>query len=544
MKKIYFLETKRAESNFRKKFIKQFKNFIKLLIKFLIKKNKPISNSFVRTLYYDSSQCDFILLKVCCKKVIEEMVVNGNIEQPELIFSKNSVSYYKCEKALFEPWENILSFSNKYKVKSVSIFPGFYNILKKNDFCPLLNGNYKIRKLGKHEKLLIETSFEKNVFNNSYDLALSYIINSFNNYKSSKFSGTFFTCYDLTNKSYRLNSWVWTSGIVIKLLCKDYEETSKEHCLNLALKSGEYFLKNQVKNGLNEGAFMVRWDISKDSPIGIIPWLAPNDSAFLAANGLMSLYYTTKEEKYLDASIKVGEWIIREGMERDGHLYLGFRLDYNKWEKSKLYVDAGFTATLFEELFKASGNKKWADVLKLFIDDFINKLYVEKGYFYKTWEKSNKIEKNIFARGQAWALDGLLSAYSVLKNKKYLDIILTIAKYLIKNQNKNGSWHYLINFKFSGECAKATPIIAYHLLRIYEILPDYSIIFAVKKALNWCYNHQYLNNISDENTAGGIHSQTLEGAITSIRDVDTIFTYSVAYYLLALKKIKELKIAI
>ncbi len=521
-----------------------------IVLKRFLKKNilsrrcHSITNSLPVPLYYNPAACDFVVMKIHGRNINDvELFVNGRPISSRCLALERNIVYLVCEKGPFEPWENILSFPGLYKISCVSLYPGFKASSEISDFCPLFSGNYKLKTM--EGRIIKEFHFEQveneNIPEETDKRALEYILRSFNDFDGSRFKGTFLPAFDLTYKTYRLNSWIWISGIVIKLLCKVYQDTGVEKYHSLAIQCGEYILKNQISKGPNKGAFMVRWDIGVDSPIGIIPWLAPNDAAFLATHGLLSLYNLTHDESYLNSAFDVGHWILNQGMEPSGQLYVGFRLDRNEWDKSRLYVDAGFTAILFEALYNLTKEKKWKDALKIFIDFFIQKFYVDEGFFYKTWFDSGKMDRNIFARGQAWALDGLISAFSLFEDKKYLDVILKVARYLVKKQNSNGSWNYFLNFRLLGECAKATPIIAYHLLRIYEICFEEEILLSAQEALIWCRNHQIESNHKVKQARGGIHSFTYEGASSSMREVDTIFTYSVAYYLLALERLKHIQ---
>jgi lantibiotic modifying enzyme len=286
-----------------------------------------------------------------------------------------------------------------------------------------------------------------------------------------------------------------------------------------------------VRDGEESGGFMVRWDYWEDSPIGVVPWLAPNDSAFIGSYALLPIYKETANEVYLKSAIEIGEWIIRRGIDSNGRIYPGFRLDKKTWERDWLYVDAGFTMTIFYVLWKVTHDEKWKHYLRLITEDFIRRFYSPQGYFYSRWESPNFRAKNIFTRGQAWALDGMIAAYLGLNNSRYLEIALHCSKFLIDRQNQDGSWNYQCN-RFTGPCNKATPILAYHFLRLYKICGDKTLKQAARHALDWCEKNQYRG--SDSRALGGIHARNDEGCIVGVRGVDNIFAYANAYYIMAL----------
>ena len=56
----------------------------------------------------------------------------------------------------------------------------------------------------------------------------------------------------------------------------------------------------------------------------------------------------------------------------------------------------------------------------------------------------------MFARGQAWALEGLIPAYRVLKNKELYDVINDTVDMLIQSQSECGAWHYNLTKPLMG----------------------------------------------------------------------------------------------
>lgn len=514
-----------VDANKRVHALDKLKHLIKHLIK-IIKRNKV---HFFPSLYYDPAKCDFILIKIDGKP--ENFSINGVASNYDVIKGTN---FLKFNTDNFEPWENIV-FTNSF-VKKLSLHPGFYVDMEREIELPIGHQNFKIRSTGGRYEQDISTKKLKWYDNPSWN----YIFNARNTCIGSRFYNTFFSAYDLDNKTYRLNSWVWSSAIVVKALLEEYALTKKDEYLKIAKETGDALLRFQKQDGPEAGGITVRWDVWQDSPIGIVPWLAPNDSAIIGSYAFLPLYQETKDNKYIQAAIRIGDWIIKSGMTKAGRLYVGYREDLGVWDRSWLYVDAGFTGTLFEGLYEFTGEVKWKKTLKLFIDDFIKLFWCDDGYFYKHWYYPNQMVRNIFARGQGWVLDGLISAYKVLKEEKYLEKILACAGYLVEHQNENGSWNYLLNIKDSGECNKGTPIIAYHLLRLSDFTKNSEKYYnSAKKAIEWCEANQYER--SDSNAVGGIHAYNIEGCIVGVKNTDTIFTYSNAYYILACNLLRRIK---
>ncbi len=480
-----------------------------------------LTNLFFPALKFDPVHCDSIVLLIKGANKFDlnkELFVNGKSTPFSILKQTGPDLWLLAGKEPFEPWENVVAFeAGVNRLSELRIYPSFKKDPRK------LQGPDRHPLTGRPTE--------------SKTLALQFIKNSLNSSKHSSFSGIFYPAYDLDHHTYRLPSWTWCSAEAIKDLLEEYRISSEKPFLSLAESSTQNLLKFQVKDGEEQGGFMVRWDYWEDSPIGIVPWLAPNDSAFIGSYALLPMYVETGNKVYLESAIQIGEWIIRRGIDQNGRIYGGFRLDTKTWEKDWLYVDAGFTMTIFYGLWKVTHDERWRHYLRLITEDFINRFFSPKGYFYARWESPNFLRKIIFTRGQAWALDGIIAAYLGLKDPRYIETALHCSRFLTDRQKQDGSWNYHRNPPV-GPCSKAIPILAYHFLRLYRICGDKSLYQAARRSLDWCEKNQYRG--SDPRALGGIHGQNEEGCIVGVRGVDNIFTYANAYYVMALNLWNEI----
>lgn len=353
--------------------------------------------------------------------------------------------------------------------------------------------------------------------------------------KNKPFTNFFQTAYDFQDNEYRLQSWVWTSAIPYYCLLK-IDSSKYQKILNNLIN--EIFIK--IDNSLYSGAFEIRWDINS-STNQIDKIIAPNDLSMMVNYILLETYKLNKDHQILSKIMNISDWIIENSVFDEGLIMSGFSTVKNSWDKSWLYVDSGFILTLFSELYKETKDCKYYDFSKNFSDQYIKKFYdLENKYFIKTIYFDTKItNKTFFTRGQAWALEGLISWYAVVKEENIYQIISNLIKTLVKFQNKNGSWNYIADNPKSGECAKTTPIIAYQMLRFLKVTREYNenIIKSVNGALKWCRDKLKTNN----KDFVGIDSFTIEGNIVGKRYSSSSFTYSIAYYLLANHSLNNIK---
>lgn len=325
-------------------------------------------------------------------------------------------------------------------------------------------------------------------------------------------SGLHFTGYIADNiNEWCLPSWIWTNAALVRMYCGKGNFTQ-------AIKIGD-LLKDQQ---LDCGGWIVRNDYSRD---GAIPMLAPNDSAYIANNAFIEIYKATHKNEYLEAAKKCGDWII-ETARPDGLVWTGYDMKHEKWATEHIIVDTGFTAALFGNLYDITKEIKYKIFLEKFVKQYINLFYnAPKKGFCTSINKNNLQGGGMFARGQAWALEGLIPAYKVLKTNELKEIIEATINNILNKQLQNGGWSYNFSKPFLGEDCKGVPVIAKSLMEWNKIVENDKITRGVKNALDWC-----LQRTSNEGVSrGGIFSFCMEGAVVHNFYTQTAFVYSSAY---------------
>lgn len=340
-------------------------------------------------------------------------------------------------------------------------------------------------------------------------------------------SGFHLTGYIKEKQQWTLSSWIWTSAAI----CRCYITMGE---LEKARTIADAFLREQ----LEDGGWIVRYDFSKEETI---PMVAPNDSAYIADNALLKVYCATKEKKYLAAAIRCADWIIATARE-DGLVLVGMNERTGHWYTHANIVDIGFTGGLFANLFELTQEEKYKNFLQRFIKRYIDLFWdAHEGAFHTSLNAQDLPGGGYFARGQAWAMEGLIPAWEVTKDPQIKDILNQLSKYLLKHQQKDGGWAYNFAKPLMGQDCKGIPIIAKNMLYWgtrkgeKEQLTD-----SAKKALEWCRKHTVLSG----ECVGGIFSYSVEGAVVHDLYTETAFTYSSAYALeleLMLSEDKEIK---
>lgn len=317
--------------------------------------------------------------------------------------------------------------------------------------------------------------------------------------------------YIAEKKEWCLPSWIWTNAAIVRECC--FADTLAKISSLVSLLEDK-----QVRCG----GWIVRNDYDKRGPI---PMLAPNDSAYIANNAFLSLYRKTNDKKYLEIACRCADWII-ETSRPDGLVYVGYNMRDKKWDKDCVIVDVGFTGGLFASLVELTNEEKYNSFLKHFIYRYIELFHIPgKHGFCTSIDKTNRQQGGMFGRGQAWALEGLIPAYTVLKDNRIKHIINDTVEHLMQVQLKNGAWPYNLTNPLMGEDCKAVSVIAKNMMEWYKITKNEHIKQSAYKALQWCYKH---TSVTGE-AAGGIFSFCMEGAIVQNLYSSCAFVYSSVY---------------
>lgn len=325
-----------------------------------------------------------------------------------------------------------------------------------------------------------------------------------------KNAGLYYTAFTKETENWCLSNWIWTSAAIGRVLCT----------INVTegLKVANAFIEQQTKNG----GWIVRYDIIGGELVRIE---APNDSAYIANNSLVSAYRATGDKKYLVSAQRCAKWIMDTALD-SGLVPFGYDVDKCEWIRDHNIVDIGFTAGLFCSLYRETNDYKYLEFAKSFIKAYIEAYYDNEAGLFSTYigSKGERLG-GFFSRGQAWALEGLIPLYEITKDEVLFDIIERQINVIVKNQLKNGGWP--CNFqgirRLMGEDCKGIACIAKSigLWANYSNNP-YVLRECVKSAYNWCLLHT-------DNKSGMILSYSTDGAIEHSPNSSTGMLYANAY---------------
>lgn len=492
------------------------------------------AKSFFPILYAvpKSIQRVLVAIEPAPKRPIDYIHINGK----KAVFTQLTNDQYILDSSFFYSYENIVSLPQKYSISKVSLFPIIDDL--KQEEITVLTRQYTLKDTVTGTKTYKTGTLDLNVHKDVSPL-YSCIFNAQITCDNTPFKGLYYPAFDLPNRSYRLSSWVWTNSVLVKLFIEEAKLSNNPAYAQRAKELTDRILYFQSKSGDEAGSFMARWDIFDNSPRGINPQYSTNDSAFIGAYALIPAFEYFGDRKYLDSAVKIGHWIQDKGMGSDGQLYMGIDGETGSCVDNHLFVDAGFTQTLFAALYRTTKDPSWLKPMEKFTEWFIKIMFLPgKGYFARNWYSDGRVDSTIFLRGQAWAMDGLLACYEATKAAKYLQILMQMVNTLSIHQAKEGAWYHFMDRASSGCCSKGTPIIVYHLTRLLLITEDDALLELIRKALTWCKESVWEND-SDPRALGGVFGKSIEGTMYGPRNIDCIFMYGIAYYRLTIQLLRN-----
>lgn len=119
-------------------------------------------------------------------------------------------------------------------------------------------------------------------------------------------------------------------------------------------------------------------------------------------------------------------------------------------ESDYSYVDSLYGASALAMLAKATGNRKYLDIMHAFFDDITGELFdKEAGLYYRDnhyiGRKTAHGKKIFWSRGNGWAFAGIARVLEYLPKKdsrrgEYVRIFRRMAAELIKRQGADGLW--------------------------------------------------------------------------------------------------------
>lgn len=368
--------------------------------------------------------------------------------------------------------------------------------------------------------------------------------------KASAFTGSLYGQYNYDDRCYRLPHWLWSDAPAVSafLALERHRDTASQAYAEAAIDIGKVMLKHQCldENSDIYGAVLSRYRYYTHYENPFEALYGPNDTSFMVKWALLPLYVLTKESRYLKRSLIAMDWVAEVILSKEylpSHYYEGSQ----SWEKGA-FVDTGFTTEGFLAInpFVDEGRKKrYAQAVRKFIDRYLDQFKLRSGFYCSDITPHGEQRGILFSRGQGWALEGLLAAFQLSQEQKYLDEAIALASVLTSVQRNDGAWPFWIGRteadermqRRGGTGDKGTALLALLYVQLYEVIGKKKYLTVAERAISWC--EENMSTVAG-NGFGGIHAVSKGAGIIDFPYYDMGTGYTNAFYILA--KIRYLEI--
>ena len=250
--------------------------------------------------------------------------------------------------------------------------------------------------------------------------------------------GGFYQSYNARTQRYNF-IYSEITGYGISLLCNLFSWTQEPHFLTMAKHAAQYLLTAQFRGENRDiyGAF--RYGAGWQGTLKRANEFYSFDNA-VCISGMIDIYNLTNDNRYLDAALLAGNWLVKKAQYSDGAFRSMYDLnqrgfDHNKlkniWYEDRACLNAKNTIGLLKlyaackkETFKKSATRVGNWVLGLQNPDGSIRVNEKKSY--------------IFTHAHCYATEGLLFLYSMTGAKKYRQAGLSAAEWLLSKLNSRG----------------------------------------------------------------------------------------------------------
>ena len=316
----------------------------------------------------------------------------------------------------------------------------------------------------------------------------------------------------------------WTMARALFVLQAAYKATKEQKYLDTIAKGLKYIYSLQVMDKRNKSLYGV---FHEETPQSY--WVYPRDGIELA-DALFEYYLITGDKEALFRAEIFMDWFVRETLFKleNGLTWVYRRVDFDGKKDERLASCEGGNTMALAHAFKITGKKKYKKAMEKIMEAQIKLYHQKPGPFVDSdKEKNHHVSDGGHIDNDDGAGVGLLCAYDILKDKKYLEHAKTLADYHL---SKNGEYKIICAF----------PAVATFLLEMGKITGDQKYTKGVTDHLDALLKLQHLD-INNKNCHGAFIGED-EGGINYVpnhspKPHEMVTTRTTAFACLSLFKI-------
>lgn len=316
------------------------------------------------------------------------------------------------------------------------------------------------------------------------------------------------------------------TGYAVNTFITLYKWLGKEKHLQYSKDAADYLIRLQALDNNSFECGAISHSLTLPDLKNVKKYYSFDNAMIL--HGMINLYQIANEKKYHDASLDIGNWLLK--MQKvDGSFYSYYDAESNiiDHEYDEFFFDNGClhvkNAIGLMNLNHISDKKPYYNAgLKLC--NWGERLLGRDGLFWV-----NPKKKYVFTHAHCYAVEGYLYAYYLSKKQEYLNIAKKAGEALMAFQNHDGSLYriyknklsmkrwvndkYKISFrnwinerKYPWKTIDATAQASRIWILLYSINSEEKYLKPAKKAIDFITKNQILDT-NDQNMVGGFYYQ-------------------------------------
>lgn len=248
--------------------------------------------------------------------------------------------------------------------------------------------------------------------------------------------------FEISNRGDESCAPQWNHAFATMGLLSSYKMFGDKQYERSALRMAGYLKTLQILDPFDRNSYGAIREFTPQTP-----WCYTRD-ALSAAWAFVELYRHTREEEYLERARLWGEWFLKNGLDDEGWPWWGMQFGPYMDRTPQMRNDVqgsfhGGSLNFFYHLAEATGDGKWTgEFFVRMADHFIAHIQQDDGFFRSIDRKTHTFEGDpqcgLHRANDDLGTLGLLCAYAVTKDARYLTAIRRFLDAVFRGQREDG----------------------------------------------------------------------------------------------------------
>jgi hypothetical protein len=273
---------------------------------------------------------------------------------------------------------------------------------------------------------------------NSVSTLLDWLISSgIHHIDSENNRDAFYEAYDGRRKQYSF-LYCEITGYAVALLLSIYRREGRGEYIEMAKRAGDFLISVQHTKGDANGA--MPWSVDKD---GCRHFLCYSFDTSICLNALVELYRMSGEIRLLKAAVAAADWLVEGAQRANGSFRAVYDIRQGSFDEHRLNGSWSASGGCLHikhlisliKIYRLTGLEKYLESARRLLGWSLS-MQREDGA-YRAVEESGYV----FTHGHSYATEGIIYAFSYLREPKLKEILVKSADWLVVAQNADGSYY-------------------------------------------------------------------------------------------------------